>query len=299
VVVAENGRNALFVARQERPDLILLDIMMPEMDGTDFLRTYRKEANTPVIMLTAKLEETDKVLELELGADDYITKPFGMRELLARVRAVLRRVESDKTDQELLQVADVELDLNGRRVTVSGVEVDLTPSEFDLLAILMANPGRAFTRLDLDEQLQGIALEGAEKTINVHIRNLRQKIETDPAQPRYVETVFGRRLYLPEINAKNGMRRQAAERTAINAPMQGTAADIIKRAMIRVHDWLPDAKLDAAMIMQVHDELVFEVDQADVDGLVKGVTGIMEGAAELAVPLTVDAGVGANWDEAH
>ena len=191
VVVAENGRTALFTARQEKPDLILLDIMMPEMDGTDFMRVYRKEADTPIILLTAKLEETDKVLGLELGADDYVTKPFGMRELLARVRAVLRRAKPDEPKEELLQVADVTLDENGRRVTVSGKEVDLTPSEFDLLAVLMANPGRAFSRLDLVEQLQGIVLEGAEKTINVHVRNLRLKIEPDPAQPRYVETVFG------------------------------------------------------------------------------------------------------------
>ena len=191
VVTADNGRTALFVAREEKPDLILLDIMMPEMNGTDFMRIYRKEANSPIILLTAKLEETDKVLGLELGADDYITKPFGMRELLARVRAVLRRVSQDEPEQQLLQVADVVLDVNGRRVTIAGEDVDLTPSEFDLLAILMANPGRAFSRVDLVEQLQGIALEGAEKTINVHIRNLRQKIEPDPANPRYVETVFG------------------------------------------------------------------------------------------------------------
>ncbi|GJM42367.1 MAG: DNA-binding response regulator [Ardenticatenaceae bacterium] len=191
VVVAENGRTALFTARQEKPDLILLDIMMPEMDGTDFMRVYRKEADTPIILLTAKLEETDKVLGLELGADDYITKPFGMRELVARVRAVLRRVGKDEPDQDLLQVADVILDVNGRRVTVAGQEVDLTPSEFDLLTMLMTHPGRVFSRLDLVEQLQGIALEGAEKTINVHVRNLRLKIELDPAQPRYVETVFG------------------------------------------------------------------------------------------------------------
>jgi len=191
VVTAENGRVALFTARQENPDLILLDIMMPEMDGYTFMRTFRQEADAPIILLTAKLEETDKVLGLELGADDYVTKPFGMRELTARVRAVLRRTARSDTPAERLQVADVVLDKNGRRVTVAGADVQLTPSEFDLLAVLMTSPGRAFSRLELLENLQGIALEGAEKTINVHVRNLRTKIELDPANPRYVETVFG------------------------------------------------------------------------------------------------------------
>ena len=191
VVTAENGRVALFTARQEKPDLILLDIMMPEMDGYTFMRTFRQEADAPIILLTAKLEETDKVLGLELGADDYVTKPFGMRELTARVRAVLRRVGRGDTPADVLRVADVVLDRNGRRVTVADQDVQLTPSEFDLLAVLMASPGRAFSRLELLENLQGIALEGAEKTINVHVRNLRTKIEPDPANPRYVETVFG------------------------------------------------------------------------------------------------------------
>ncbi|MBE2224059.1 MAG: response regulator transcription factor, partial [Anaerolineae bacterium] len=180
-----------FTARQENPDLILLDIMMPEMDGTDFMRVYRKEADTPIILLTAKLEETDKVLGLELGADDYVTKPFGMRELLARVRAVLRRTGTDQPAPDILKVADVVLDKNGRRVTVAGQEIDLTPSEYDLLLLLMSAPGRAISRIELLEQLQGTALEGAEKTVNVHIRNLRTKIEPDPSNPRYIETVFG------------------------------------------------------------------------------------------------------------
>jgi DNA-binding response OmpR family regulator len=191
VVTAENGRLALFTAREEKPDLILLDIMMPEMNGTDFMRIYRKEADTPIILLTAKLEETDKVLGLELGADDYITKPFGMRELLARVRAVLRRTGRDEIVAEVLRVADVVVDKNGRRVTVADQEIDLTPSEYDLLVILMSAPGRAISRSQLLEELQGIALEGAEKTVNVHIRNLRIKIEQDPSNPRYIETVFG------------------------------------------------------------------------------------------------------------
>jgi len=191
VVTAENGRLALFTAREEKPDLILLDIMMPEMNGTDFMHIYRKEADTPIILLTAKLEETDKVLGLELGADDYITKPFGMRELLARVRAVLRRTGRDERAVDVLRVADVVVDKNGRRVTVADREIDLTPSEYDLLVILMSAPGRAISRSQLLEKLQGIALDGAEKTINVHIRNLRIKIEQDPSNPRYIETVFG------------------------------------------------------------------------------------------------------------
>lgn len=190
-VTAEDGRSALSIARQEKPDLILLDIMMPEMDGYEFLRAYRKQQDTPVILLTAKLEETDKVLGLELGADDYVTKPFGMRELVARIRAVLRRVGQDVPTEEVLRVGEISLDRGSRVVEVSGNPARLTPSEFDLLALLMASPGRAFTRAGLLEHLQGVTFKGAERTIDVHIRNLRAKIELDPAKPRYIETVFG------------------------------------------------------------------------------------------------------------
>jgi DNA-binding response OmpR family regulator len=191
VVVAENGRDALFVARHEKPDLILLDIMMPEMGGYEFLRLYRKERNTPVILLTAKPEESDKVLGLELGADDYITKPFGMRELVARIRAVLRRAGQETPTAEVLRAADIVLDKGSRSVRVAGQPIGLTPSEFDLLAIMMSAPGRVFSRAALLEQLQGSAYEGVERTIDVHIRNLRTKIEPDASAPRYVETVFG------------------------------------------------------------------------------------------------------------
>jgi DNA-binding response OmpR family regulator len=189
VVTAENGREALFVARHEKPDLILLDIMMPEMDGYEFIPAHRKEANTPIILLTAKLEESDKVVGLELGADDYVTKPFGMRELLARIRAVLRRAGPDSSPAEVLRIADITLDQNSRLVKVGNRLVNLTPSEFDLLAVLLASPGRAFTRQDLLNQLQASAW--VERTIDVHVRNLRTKIEPDPANPRYIETVFG------------------------------------------------------------------------------------------------------------
>jgi DNA-binding response OmpR family regulator len=191
VVTAANGREALFAARHEKPDLILLDIMMPEMDGYEFIRVYGKQGQAPIILLTAKLEETDKVLGLELGADDYVTKPFGMRELAARIRAVLRRVEKGAAPAEVLRAGDVTLDKGSHDVQVGGRSVNLTPSEFDLLAILMSAPGRVFTRSDLLRQLQGSAYEGGERIINVHVSNLRSKIEPDPAQPRYVETVFG------------------------------------------------------------------------------------------------------------
>ncbi len=191
VATAGDGREALFVARQEKPDLIILDVMMPELSGYDFMRAYSREADTPIIMLTAKLEENDKVLGLELGADDYVTKPFSPRELTARVRAVLRRLEKQGGVQDILRSGDIHLDRGGRILMVGGQSVDLTPSEFDLLATMMAAPGRVFSRLELLDRLQGAAYEGYERTIDVHIRNLRTKIETDPSSPRYIETVYG------------------------------------------------------------------------------------------------------------
>ena len=191
IVTADNGQNALYTARQEKPDLVLLDVMMPEMDGYQFISAYRKENDAPIILLTAKLEETDKVLGLELGADDYVTKPFGMRELLARIRAALRRAGSDTRQSATLNVAEVSLDRDTRNVRVDGRSVDLTPSEFDLLAALMESPGRVYSRSDLLIKLQGTTFEGVERTIDVHVRNLRTKIEPDPSNPRYVETVFG------------------------------------------------------------------------------------------------------------
>ena len=191
IVTADNGRNALYEARHTKPDLILLDIMMPEMDGYEFIRRFRLESKTPIILLTARLEETDKVLGLELGADDYLTKPFGMRELLARVRAVLRRAGEDHTPEEVLRVGAISLDRNLHAVKVDEQKVDLTPSEFDLLATMMSYPGRVFSRMELLEHLQGTAFEGVVRTIDVHIRNLRTKIEPDPANPIYIETVYG------------------------------------------------------------------------------------------------------------
>lgn len=189
--LASNGREALYVARHEQPDLVLLDIMMPEMDGFQFMRQFRKESNVPVIMLTAKVEETDKVVGLELGADDYVTKPFGMAELVARIRAVLRRVAEQSQTPQVLRVGEVELNWLTHLVTIGAREVTLTPSEFELLAVLMSAPGQVFSRTDLLERIKGSTFENVERTIDVHIRNLRAKIEPDPASPRYILTVFG------------------------------------------------------------------------------------------------------------
>ncbi len=191
VVTAANGQDALYMARHEKPALILLDIMMPEMDGFEFISAYRREAETPIILLTARLEESDKVIGLELGADDYITKPFGMRELLARVRAVLRRTAKSGEAAETFRIGAISLDRLTRDVQVEGEYIHLTPSEFELLSVLMASPGRVFSRMQLLEELQGTAFEGVVRTIDVHVRNLRTKIETDPSDPHYIETVFG------------------------------------------------------------------------------------------------------------
>ena len=191
VVTASDGREALYVARHEKPDLLLLDIMMPEMDGLEFMRHFRKERGTPVIMLTARVGEADKVVGLELGADDYVTKPFGMAELVARIRAVLRRVNDPVTPTDMLRAGDVSLDKSTHLVRVNGHRIDLTPSEFDLLTVLMSAPGQVFTRAQLLERLRGDLFENVERTVDVHIRNLRAKLEPDPSQPIYILTVFG------------------------------------------------------------------------------------------------------------
>lgn len=191
VVKAYNGREAIFQARQEKPDLIVLDVMMPEMDGYEFMRVHRKERGTPIILLTARVEEEDQVIGLELGADDYVTKPFRPRELLARIRALLRRVGETAPKAEVLRCGDITLDREAHVVTVGGEQVDLTPSEFDLLATLMSSPGRAFSRLELLDRVQGTTHEGYARTIDVHIKNLRAKIEPDPGSPRFIQTVYG------------------------------------------------------------------------------------------------------------
>jgi DNA-binding response OmpR family regulator len=191
VVTAPDGQAAIYSARHEQPDLILLDIMMPKMDGYQFLRQYRQERQTPVIIITARDEETDAVLGLDLGADDYVVKPFRMRELVARIRAALRRKEENPQKFELLRVGEIVLDEATHSVAVGRDTVPLTPIEFDLLAVLMRSPGRVYSRTDLVDHLTGSGFTGLDSTLNVHIRNLRMKIETDPGSPRYIETVFG------------------------------------------------------------------------------------------------------------
>jgi DNA-binding response OmpR family regulator len=191
VIRARNGQEAIYSARQEKPDLIILDIMMPEMDGYEFIRQHRRERDTPIILLTAKVEEEEKVLGLRMGADDYITKPFSPRELVARIEALLRRSKSGLEKTRNLRVAGLLLDYQSRRVAVDEKPVELTRSEFDLLAVLMASPGRVFSREELLEKMQGGYVQGYERTIDVHIKNLRAKIEADPHNPRYIETVYG------------------------------------------------------------------------------------------------------------
>ena len=192
VLLARHGREALFEARREQPDLILLDIMMPELDGYQFLMRYRRDYKTPVIIMTAKEEESDAVIGFELGADDYVIKPFRMRELVARIHAVLRRTSpQQQVKSDRLQVGDIVLYIKSRSMTIRGTPVNLTPTEFNLLAILMKTPDHAVSRETLFERLIDKGYTGLERSIKVHVRNLRKKIEPNPSQPTYIETVFG------------------------------------------------------------------------------------------------------------
>jgi DNA-binding response OmpR family regulator len=190
VLKAYTGKEALAFFRHEKPDLVILDIMLPEMNGLEVAKIIRKESSTPIIMLTAKVEESDRVLGLEMGADDYITKPFSLRELVARVKAVLRRARGE-VFTPTLRVGDIEIDLQKREVTVAGKPVELTPTEFEILNLLARHPGRVFTRLEILQRIQSYAYESYERTVDVHIRNLRKKIEPDPKNPRYILTVYG------------------------------------------------------------------------------------------------------------
>ncbi|MFN2304950.1 MAG: response regulator [Anaerolineales bacterium] len=191
ILVANNGVQALTEARIHHPDLILLDIMMPHMDGYEFIKIFRSESSTPIILITAKIEETDKVIGLELGADDYITKPFSLAELVARIHAVLRRTELTLNPNQIIEVQGLLVFPDRYEVRKDGKIIELTPTEFELLLALAEQPGRVFTREQLLKEIQGEAYESLEKTINVHIRNLRVKIEDNPSDPFFIQTVFG------------------------------------------------------------------------------------------------------------
>ena len=191
VLTAYRGDQGLSIWEHRRPDLVLLDLNLPGMDGLDIAREIRRKMDTPIIMLTARVEETDRLIGLELGADDYVTKPFSPREVVARVRAVLRRAGGAPSQPAILRADGLEVDLDAHQVMLEGEPIELTPTEFNLLAVLAAQPGRAFTRLQLLETAQGTAYEGYERTIDAHIKNLRAKIEPDSKNPRFIETVFG------------------------------------------------------------------------------------------------------------
>ena len=186
-----DGAAALAIARRDRPDLIVLDLTLPGMDGLDVCRTLRRESDVPIIMLTARVEETDRLIGLELGADDYISKPFSPRELVARVRTVLRRAQGAVQQPGILRAADLEIHLDGHRLTRSGQLIELSRIEFNLLTILAQHPGLTFTRAQLLERIHGYAFEGYDRSIDAHVKNLRRKLEPDPSEPRYIITVFG------------------------------------------------------------------------------------------------------------
>jgi two-component system alkaline phosphatase synthesis response regulator PhoP len=191
VRIAGDGQAGLAVARAEKPDLIVLDLGLPGRDGLDVCRALRRDSNVPIIMLTARGEESDKLVGLELGADDYITKPFSPKELVARARAVLRRFENANAPAEVIHAADVTLDAPRMKATVGDRPVDLTPTEFQLLATLARQPGRIFTRAQLLDAVRGVAIESYERAIDAHVKNIRRKIEPNPREPRYVLTVYG------------------------------------------------------------------------------------------------------------
>jgi DNA-binding response OmpR family regulator len=192
VVSAQDGPGALAAVKSAKPDLVVLDLGLPGLDGLDVTRALRKESNVPVIMLTARAEESDKLVGLELGADDYMTKPFSPKELVARVRAVLRRAESAAPGAEdVLHVLDLTLDVPRLRVTQGERRVELTPTEFELLATLARQPGRVFTRAQLLDAVRGVAFESYERAIDAHIKNIRRKLEPNPREPRYLLTVYG------------------------------------------------------------------------------------------------------------
>jgi len=193
VIVAFDGKKALSLAKTEKPDMVVLDLGLPQLDGLDFTREFRKASNAPIIMLTARAEETDKLIGLELGADDYMTKPFSPKELVARVRVVFRRIENAlSANAEMIRVADLTLDVPRMRLLAEQRDTEeLTPTEFELLATLARQPGRVFTRAQLLDAIHGVAFESYERAIDAHIKNIRRKIEVKASEPQYILTVYG------------------------------------------------------------------------------------------------------------
>ena len=191
VLTASDGEVALAMFRHEQPDLILFDLNLPKRDGLEVCRAIRRESNVPIIMLTARVEETDRLIGLEIGADDYIAKPFSPREVVARVRTVLRRATPAQAQPALITIGELVIDPVKHEVHLQNRSIDLTPSEFNILLALASQPGRAFSRMELLDAAQGEAYEGYERTIDVHIKNLRQKLDDEPRDPTYVLTVYG------------------------------------------------------------------------------------------------------------
>ena len=191
VLTASNGVDALALARAQRPDLIVLDLGLPRMDGLEVAKTLRREGNVPIIMLTARIEESDRLAGLELGADDYMTKPFSPRELVARVRSVLRRVDAAGAGGDVVRRGDLVIDNTRMQVTRGGAPIDFTPTEFQLFAALARQPGRIFTRAQLLDAVRGTDVDAFERAIDTHIKNIRRKAEPDPRSPRYILTVYG------------------------------------------------------------------------------------------------------------
>jgi two-component system alkaline phosphatase synthesis response regulator PhoP len=191
VLTADDGSLALTIARQEQLDLVVLDLNLPVMDGLEVCRRLRSTSDVPIIMLTARIDETDRLIGLELGADDYITKPFSPRELVARVRAVLRRVQGGLRQPDAIRLHDLEIDLNGHRLTRAGEPIQLSRMEFNILTLLAQNPGQTFTRAQLMNKLHGVTNAGYDRSIDAHIKKLRRKLERNPSEPEYIITVYG------------------------------------------------------------------------------------------------------------
>ncbi|HMM21738.1 MAG TPA: response regulator transcription factor [Selenomonadales bacterium] len=191
VLLAHEGAGVAGLVKERKPDILVLDLMLPGMDGLEICRRVRKDNDVPILMLTARDEETDRLIGLEMGADDYVTKPFSPKEVVARVKAILRRTQKNAVQSEPIQAGDLTIDLERHLVRKQGVIIDVTPTEFKILELLATNVNRVFSRLQIVERVQGYAFEGYERTIDAHMKNLRRKMEDNPKEPRYIQTVYG------------------------------------------------------------------------------------------------------------